>query len=101
MLGTGPEPKLADLDLFAPAALYKAAGEDFTESGANTNRAQISPSGDDSVAAPMFALAFANVSSIAVLNPSPRGDTTNEDIGTRVTTVLLDDRFRRSEEHTS
>ena len=94
MLGTGPEPKLADLDLFAPAALYKAAGEDFTESGANTNRAQIYAFREDSLAAPMFALAFANGSSIAVLNPSPRGDTTNEDIGTRVTTVLLDDRFR-------
>lgn len=94
MLCTAQESKLSDLDLLAPAALYKTGGEDSSESGANPTRSQGYAFREDSLAAPMFALAFSNGRSVAVLDPSPRGDTTNEDIGARAVTVLLDDRFR-------
>ena len=95
MLSTGQEPKLADLDLFAPAALFKTAGVDFPGSGANTNRPQGYAFREDGLAAPMVALSFQNGASVAVLDPSPRGDTTYEDSSPlRVTSVLLDDRFR-------
>jgi hypothetical protein len=88
MLSTAPGSDSTDVGYFAPSTLYRAPGSDGQEGGTR----QISFR-EDSLAATMVGLSFGNGASITMLNPSPRGDTTYEDIGNRVTSVLLDDRI--------
>ncbi len=83
-----------DVSYLAPGALY----------GDPTYNGERSPGGtlnyaarrlvirEDLLPAPLFALSFGNGASIAVLNPSPRGDTTVEDAPTSA--VVTDARFQ-------
>jgi hypothetical protein len=94
MLSTAPELALADLNFFAPSAVYRRTGED-PGTGVRTNSPQRYAFREDGLAAPILALSFQNGASVAVLDTAPRGDTTYEDSSpVRVTSVLLDERFR-------
>ena len=82
-------PHVGPLDYFIPAGTYRRRG------GA-TNAAPLSYTfREENPAAPMIGMFFRNGSSITLLNPAPRGDTTFEDINPhRSSTVLIDERLR-------
>jgi len=84
VLSTAPDTGWHDLNYFAPAALYR---EPIGDAPSLAFR-------EDCLAAPMLALSFKNGASVAVLDPTPRADTTYEDISAKVATVLLDDRLQ-------
>ena len=82
-------PNVGPIDYFIPAGTYRGRG------GA-TNAAPLSYTfREENPAAPMIGMFFRNGSSITMLNPAPRADTTFEDINPhRSSTVLIDERMR-------
>ena len=82
-------PNVGPIDYFIPAGTYRGRG------GA-TNAAPLSyVFREENPAAPMIGMFFRNGSSITMLNPAPRADTTFEDINPhRSSTVLIDERMR-------
>ena len=95
ILTVDPSIGWSDISYLAPGALY----------GDPTNDGERSPGGtlnysarrfvmrEDILPAPLFALSFNNGASVAVLDPTPRGDTTVDE--TRISkSVMTDVRFR-------
>ena len=91
MLATTPETPAEGVEYFVPSVLYR--GPSGNE-GPGAGRAQRIAFREDSMAATMVGMSFKSGASITMLDPAPRGDTTYEDVGNRVTSVLLDDRIK-------
>jgi hypothetical protein len=70
-----------DVRYLAPGALYGDPTHDGDRSAGGTlnDKARRFVMREDMLPAPLFALAFADGASVAVLDPSPRGDTTVEE----------------------
>ena len=84
-----------DVRYLAPGALYGDPTYDGERSAGGTlnDAARRFVMREDVLPAPLFALSFANGGSIALLDPSPRGDTTVEE--SRLTqSVMTDARFQ-------
>jgi hypothetical protein len=84
-----------DVQYLAPGALYGDPTHDGERSAGGTlnDAARRFVMREDVLPAPLFALSFANGASIAVLDPSPRGDTTVEE--SKLTqAVMTDARFQ-------
>ena len=83
------------MQFLAPGALYGDPTYDGERSAGGTLNyaARRFVMREDILPAPLFALSFANGASIAVLDPSPRGDTTVEE--SKLTqAVMTDARFQ-------
>ena len=91
MLATTPDTPAEGVEYFVPSVLYRGPGGN---EGPEAGRAQRIAYREDSMAATMVGLSFKSGASITMLDPAPRGDTTYEDVGNRVTSVLLDDRIK-------
>ena len=94
MLTVDPSLGWSDVNYMAPATLYGDPTYDGDRSpGGRLNyaarRIEIR---EDVLPAPLFALSFSNGASVAVLDPSPRGDTTVEE--TPAKAVMTDARFQ-------
>jgi len=90
MLATTPEAPADEVEYFVPSVLYRGpGGNENPEPG----EAQSFAYREDSMAAPMVGISFGNGATITMLDPTPRGETTYEDVGNRTTSVLLDDRI--------
>lgn len=83
-----------EAEFFVPGLMYTAVERNKAALGNATTRKRHYEFREDCLSAPMFGIWFGNGASLTVLNPSPRGDTTDEDSRPRVSTVLLDERFR-------
>jgi len=84
-----------DVNYMAPGALYGDPTYDGDRSPGGTLNyaARRFLMREDILPAPLFALSFNNGASVAVLDPAPRGDTTEEE--TKLSrTVMTDPRFR-------
>jgi hypothetical protein len=95
VLAVDPSVGWADVNYMAPGALYGDPAYDGERSPGGTANyaARRFVMREDVLSAPLFALSFNNGASVAVLNPSPRGDTTVEE--TRISKpVLTDARFQ-------
>ena len=100
MLTTGSDVTWPDADYLAPGMLYADPTHDGDRApgGALSYAARRLSFREDYLAAPLFALSFRNGTSIAVLDPSPRGDTTTAESEARGDAVMTDARFQfRSE----
>lgn len=95
VLTVDPAVRWSDINCMAPGALYGDPTYDGDRSPGGTLNyaARRFLMREDILSAPLFALSFNNGSSVAVLNPSPRGDTTVEE--TRLSNeVMNDERFQ-------
>jgi hypothetical protein len=84
-----------DVNCFIPGALYgdPTYNGDRSIGGTMNYEAKRFLIREDILPAPMIALSFSNQSSVAILNPSPRGESTVEE--TRlVKNLMTDDRFQ-------
>jgi hypothetical protein len=81
VLSVDPSIAWTDINFLAPGALYGDPSYDGERSPGGTQNyaARRFIMREDILAAPLFALSFNNGSSITLLDPSPRGDTTLED----------------------
>ena len=84
----------SDVNYLAPGTLYGDPTYDGAGSPGGTANyaARRFMMREDILPAPLFALSFANGTSVAVLDPSPRGDTTVEE--TPAKTAMTDARFQ-------
>ncbi len=84
-----------DINYLAPGAMYGDPSYNGERSAGGTLNyaARRLVMREDILPAPLFALAFGNGASIAVLNPSPRGDTTVEET-TLAKPVITDSRLQ-------
>ena len=80
-----------DINFMAPGAIYADPTYDGDRSpgGTLTYAARRLVMREDILAAPLFALSFQNGASIAMLDPHPRGDTTEEE--TKLTKLVMTD----------
>jgi len=83
-----------DINCLAPGALYGDPTHDGDRSAGGTinHEAKRFLTREDILSAPLFALAFQNGSSVAVLNPDPRGETTLNETRLKET-VMADERY--------
>ncbi len=95
MLATTPETTWPDLDYLAPGLLYGAPTYDGVTSPGGTRDYQRRRfwMREDLLPAPLFAMAFRDGTSIAVLDPAPKGDTTLAETRSNAGAVLIDPRF--------
>jgi hypothetical protein len=94
ILTVDPSVKWTDVNCLVPCLLYgdptyDGAGSPGGTMNYNARRFMMR---EDILSAPLFALSFKNGASIAVLDPSPRGDTTVEETPQRA--VMTDARFQ-------
>lgn len=90
-----PSVRWADINYMAPGALYgdPTYNGERSPGGTLNNAAHRYQIREDLLPAPLFGLSFHNGASVAVLDPSPRGDSTFEE--TKLTTdVMTDARFQ-------
>ena len=94
VLTVDPSVGWSDVNYMAPAALYGDPTYDGDRSpGGRLNyAARRLEMREDVLPAPLFALSFNNGASVAVLDPSPRGDTTVEE--TPAKSAMTDARFQ-------
>ena len=95
MFALDPAVGWQDVQYLAPGALYGDPTYDGDRSAGGTlnDAARRFVMREDVLPAPLFALSFANGASIAMLDPSPRGDTTVEE--SKLTrAVMTDARFQ-------
>ena len=80
-----------DINFMAPGAIYADPTYDGDRSpgGTLTYNARRLVLREDILAAPLFALSFQNGASLAMLDPHPRGDTTEEE--TKLTQLVMTD----------
>ena len=95
MLETKPDVTWPDIDFLAPGQLYGDPTNDgIRAAGGPMNYKDRRLSfREDYLSAPLIALSFRNGTSISVLDPSPRGDTTTAESRAPTGTVLTDQRF--------
>ena len=96
ILATQPEVTWPEIDFLAPALLYGDTAHDGDRSPGGTLNYISRRFGmrEDWLPAPLFALHFRDGNSIAVLDPSPRGDTTAVESHAEAGTALIDSRFQ-------
>jgi hypothetical protein len=95
VLTIDPSVNWVDVNYMAPGALYgdPSYNGDRSPGGTLNFAARRFLMREDILAAPLFALSFNNGSSVAVLNPSPRGESTVEE--TKLSKdVMIDARFQ-------
>lgn len=95
VLAVDPSIIWSNVNCLAPGALYGDPTYDGDRSPGGTlnYRARRFLMREDILPAPLFALSFTNGSSVAVLDSSPRGDTTEEE--TKLSkAVMIDERFQ-------
>jgi hypothetical protein len=94
VLTVDPSVSWSDVNCLAPCLLYGDPTYDGAGSlgGTQNYNAKCFLMREDVLSAPLFALSFKNGDSVAVLDPSPRGDTTVEETPQR--TVMADARFQ-------
>jgi hypothetical protein len=94
MLTVDPSVGWSDVNYLAPGLLYGDPTYDGDRSPGGTlnYKARRFLMREDILSAPLFALSFNNGASVAVLDPSPRGDTTVEE--TPLKAVMTDARFQ-------
>jgi hypothetical protein len=94
ILTIDPSVNWTDVNCLAPGLLYGDPTYDGDRSpgGIMNYRAKCFMMREDILSAPLFALSFKNGCSVAVLDPSPRGDTTVEETPQRA--VMTDARFQ-------
>ena len=95
ILTVAPSTGWSDVNFLAPGALYGDPTYDGDRSPGGTlnHAAHRFVMREDILPAPLFALSFNNGASVAVLDPSPRGDSTVEE--TRLSkSVMIDPRFQ-------
>jgi hypothetical protein len=94
ILTVDPSVSWSDLNYLAPGLLYGDPTYDGDRSPGGTlnYKAKRFLMREDLLSAPLFALSFKNGASIAILDPSPRGDTIIEE--TPFKTVMTDARFQ-------
>jgi hypothetical protein len=96
MFQTKPDVNWYNTRFFAPGQLYGDPtndGERAAGGPLNYNDHRLSFR-EDYLSAPLFALSWANGTSIAVLDPAPAGNTTTEETHTGTNTALTDARFK-------
>lgn len=95
MLETTTEVTWPDIDFLAPGQLYADPTNDgLRAAGGPLNYKDRRLSfREDYLPAPLLALSFRNGTSISVLDPSPRGNTTTAESHTPTGTALTDERF--------
>jgi hypothetical protein len=84
-----------DMNCFVPGALYgdPAYNTERAPGGTLNNEARHFQMREDILAAPLFALSFANGASVSMLNPSPQGASTVQE--TKLTDdIMTDSRFQ-------
>ncbi|OHE89031.1 MAG: hypothetical protein A3G75_15335, partial [Verrucomicrobia bacterium RIFCSPLOWO2_12_FULL_64_8] len=96
LLSTEPSVTWTDIDYLAPALLYGdiARNGDRTPGGKFNYAARHYGMREDWMPAPLFTLSFEDGNSVAVLNPSPRGDTTAAESHSAAGTVMIDERYQ-------
>jgi hypothetical protein len=94
ILTVDPSVSWSDVNFLAPGLLYgdPTYDGDLSPGGMMNYNARRFMMREDILSAPLFALSFKNGDSVAVLDPSPRGDTTVEETSSR--TVMTDARFQ-------
>jgi hypothetical protein len=96
MLHTKPDVNWYNTKFFAPGQLYADPTNDGQRAAGgplNYNDHRLSFR-EDYLSAPMIALSWANGTSIAVLDPTPQGNTTTVETHTGTNTALIDERFK-------
>lgn len=95
MLSTTPQTTWPDLDYLAPGLLYGDPTYDGDSSPGGTLNYQARRfwMREDFLPAPLFAMAFRDGTSITVLDPAPKGDTTLEESRANAGQVFIDRRF--------
>ncbi len=95
MFTVDPSIRWSDMNCLAPGALYgdPTYNGDRSPGGTLNYAAHRFQLREDMLPAPLFALSFSNGSSVAVLDPSPRGESTVEETKL-VKTVMTDARFQ-------
>jgi len=92
---TAPAVKWEDADYFAPGLLY---GEPHTSAGAPGGslpyRAKLFSIREDYLSAPLFGVSFRDGNWAAVLDPAPRGDTTQAETTAPAATPIIDERIQ-------
>ena len=93
---SAPTAHFSDVGYFSPAVLYRGPGgnNERGPAGGVAFTAKNFAMREDSLPAPMLGLHFSNLSSIALLNTAPAGDTIEEDTRATRPTVLIDERLR-------
>ena len=93
--GTEPEATWPDLDYLAPGLLYGDPTYDGDRSpgGMLNYRARHFWIREDFMPAPLFAASFRDGTSVTVLDPSPRGNTTLEETKSAPGPVMINERF--------
>lgn len=91
MLALTSETPSESIEYFVPSVLYRGPGGNENPRQGVSQRFAYR---EDYMAAPMAGLSFSNGASLTMLDPSPKGNTTYEDAGNRVTSVILDDRLK-------
>lgn len=91
MLSLTPETNAESVEYFVPSVLYRGPGGNEKPPEDPGLRFAYR---EDNMAAPMVGLSFKSGATITMLDPAPTGNTTYEDVGNRVTSVLLDDRIK-------
>lgn len=95
-LSTAPTVSWSDLDDLAPGLLYGDPTYDGSSSpgGVLNYRAKRFEMREDLLPAPLFAISFRDGRWVAVLDPSPRGDTTWEEASAPATQPIVDGRLQ-------
>jgi hypothetical protein len=95
MLATAPDVTWSDADYFAPGLLYGDVSHngDRAPGGALNFAARRLTFREDNLAAPLLAMAFKKGTSIAVLDPSPKGNTTTAETNARGASTITDERL--------
>jgi len=92
---TAPGVKWEDVDYFAPGLLY---GEPHTSvsapGGSLSYRAKLFLIREDYLSAPLFGVSFRDGNWAAVLDPAPRGDTTQAETTAPAATPIIDERIQ-------
>ena len=93
---TGPEVTWPDVDYLAPGMVYGDPTYDGERSpgGMLNYRAHHFRIREDFLPAPMFALSFRDGSSVTVLDPAPRGNTTLEETKAEAGPVMVNGVFQ-------
>jgi len=96
LLSTRPDVTWPDVDFFSPGVIYADPRHNGERSPGGTlnYKARRLTIREDRSSAPLFAVSFRDGTSVAILDPSPRGDTTLEEIRTPPGTALVDRRFQ-------
>jgi hypothetical protein len=94
-LSTAPEVAWTDVDYLAPGLLYGVPHTRASAAGGTLNyRAKRFSIREDYLSAPLFGVWFRDGNWVAVLDPTPRGDTTQAETTAPAATPIIDERIQ-------